>query len=237
MTAEEALQIVERILPPGTMTSVQATIFRRCWLDEDYAAIAKDLGYGYGYIRDAGAQLWRALSGVLHEPVKKKNFRALFQQRFNQRQFSFNSVALPLELPEFNAAHIQWLAQRYELNWSLTEAQQLMVWVGGHPYLVQLALYHLWTKTVTLDDIVQFTPAAIRVYAPYLQGILAILQSNLALSEVFRQILMASYSLYCNPLLISQLENLGLIKIEQGIPQVRCQLYQYYFSNQLSAIA
>lgn len=107
MTSEEALEIVEQILPPGALTPVQTLVFQRSWAGEEYAAIARELGYDYGYIRETGAQLWRSLSLALQEPVKKKNFRSLLQQRFSTpakllRQSTLAAKSIEMaEIPEF----------------------------------------------------------------------------------------------------------------------------------------
>ncbi|WP_416674959.1 hypothetical protein [Egbenema bharatensis] len=85
MTSEEALEVVERILPPGTLTSVKVLVFQHSWNGKEYRAIAKEAGYNECYIREAGAQLWRSLSEALQEPVKKKNFRSLLKQKFSNR--------------------------------------------------------------------------------------------------------------------------------------------------------
>ena len=85
MTSEEALEVVEQILPPGTLTSVKVVVFHHSWNGKEYRAIAKASGYDDCYIREAGAELWRSLSEALEEPVKKKNFRSLLKQKFSNR--------------------------------------------------------------------------------------------------------------------------------------------------------
>jgi hypothetical protein len=85
MTSQEALEIVEHILPPGTLTSVKVVVFRHSWDGKEYRAIAKEAGYDDCYIREAGAELWRSLSAALQEPVKKKNFRSLLKQKFSSQ--------------------------------------------------------------------------------------------------------------------------------------------------------
>jgi hypothetical protein len=118
MTAEEALEIIEQILPPGSLTAAQELVFRRSWLGEEYPAIAREAGYDYSYIRDIGAQLWRSLSKALKEPVKKKNFRALLQQRFNlqplllKQAIVSHPTILP-DVPEFPGGAVRLHSQFY----------------------------------------------------------------------------------------------------------------------------
>lgn len=441
MTAEEALEIVEQILPPGSLTTAQELVFRRSWLGEEYPAIAKEAGYDYSYIRDIGAQLWRSLSEALKEPVKKKNFRALLQQRFNlqplllrqattasspalaavpefpggavrlhsafyiehptlqakafaeiskpgsllriraaQRmgksslllrltdhakrlnyhtvnldfkradrdifssldQFlrwfcihvsyqleleprlnqywhsemgskasctlyltrylldrldaplllsfsefdliltehpqlawefltllqswheeakqvdglknlrlvlahstdipvlphlglsSLNTIGYPIELPELNLSQVQTLAQRYGLNWITTHAaQRLINLVGGHPYLLQLALYHLWTENVTIDQLLQEAPTLTGVYGDHLQSLLVTLQSNLDLVKALNQMIDQRQSVQVAPKVAAKLEMLGLIKRQGNLINFRCKLYHLCLSQHL----
>ncbi|HEY9619162.1 MAG TPA: AAA-like domain-containing protein [Crinalium sp.] len=92
MNVEEALEIIERILPPGTLTPVKVLVFRQAWMNKEYGLIAKESGYDVGYVREAGAQLWRSLSIVLKEPVKKKNFRVVLQQRFGSQAIGSQAI-------------------------------------------------------------------------------------------------------------------------------------------------
>jgi hypothetical protein len=57
-------------------------------------------------------------------------------------QSPFN-VGTNIELPEFTSAQVQDLAGRYGLGWSTHQVEQLMALVGGHPYLVRKAMYHI----------------------------------------------------------------------------------------------
>lgn len=54
------------------------------------------------------------------------------------------NVGVPIELPEFTPEQVQDLAQRQELDWDAVGSQglaPLLAMVGGHPYLVQRAIY------------------------------------------------------------------------------------------------
>jgi hypothetical protein len=106
MTSEEALEIIEKILPPGSLTSIKRQIFQQSWNGKEYTAIAKELGYDNSYIRDVGSQLWRSLSEILKEPINKKNFRALLQRKFLEeanliRKTGTDNLLHPSEEPEY----------------------------------------------------------------------------------------------------------------------------------------
>ncbi|MGP1383915.1 MAG: AAA-like domain-containing protein [Thainema sp.] len=58
-------------------------------------------------------------------------------------QSPFN-VGLSVRLPEFTPEQVDHLAQQHGLSeWHPGLTQSLMAMIGGHPYLVRLALYHL----------------------------------------------------------------------------------------------
>lgn len=79
INVSEALAVAEALLAPESLNKVQKTVFQYCWQGDSYAAIAKSIGYEYGYIKDIGAQLWRILSQALHQKVTKNNFRGVLQ--------------------------------------------------------------------------------------------------------------------------------------------------------------
>ncbi|NJK30720.1 MAG: protein kinase, partial [Acaryochloris sp. SU_5_25] len=60
----------------------------------------------------------------------------------NTNQSPFN-VGLPIDLPEFTLAQISQLADLHRLDWDESQTTQLQTLIGGHPYLIRLALYHL----------------------------------------------------------------------------------------------
>ena len=82
MQVEDALKLLDTLLPPGSLNTVKTLVFRESWDDKGYAAIAETAGYDADYIKIAAAQLWKALSHALGEKVTKKNFRSLLRQKF-----------------------------------------------------------------------------------------------------------------------------------------------------------
>jgi WD40 repeat protein len=82
MELEQALALLEQILPLGTLSTVRVQVFRAAWEGKGYPEIADSLGYDPDYVKGIGSQLWRALSEALGEKVNKRNFRFLLQQRF-----------------------------------------------------------------------------------------------------------------------------------------------------------
>ena len=82
MQVEDALQLLDTLLPPGSLNTVKTLVFRESWEGKGYAAIAESAGYDADYVKIAAAQLWKALSQALDAKVTKKNFRSLLRQKF-----------------------------------------------------------------------------------------------------------------------------------------------------------
>ena len=82
MQVEDALKLLDTLLPPGSLNTVKTLVFRESWEGKGYAAIAESAGYDADYVKIAAAQLWKALSQALDAKVTKKNFRSLLRQKF-----------------------------------------------------------------------------------------------------------------------------------------------------------
>lgn len=95
MNVEEALALVDDLLQPQRLTTLQETIFRECWEGRTYLQIAENSDYDADYIRVVGSRLWQMLSEACQERVTKNNFRAILRQQYRTRTVT----NLPLELP------------------------------------------------------------------------------------------------------------------------------------------
>ncbi|MCU0524366.1 MAG: AAA-like domain-containing protein [Elainella sp. Prado103] len=94
MNAEEALILVDTVLAPQRLNTIQELVFKQCFLGQTYQEIAEHFGYDYDYVRVTGYRLWQALTEVLGERVTKHNFRAVLRQRADQVA-SDGSIANP----------------------------------------------------------------------------------------------------------------------------------------------
>jgi hypothetical protein len=84
MTVEEALAIVDNVLAPERLSSVQELVFRQCWVGQTYQEIAESSGYDADYIRVVGSKLWQVISNAFGEKITKNNIRAVLRQRVRQ---------------------------------------------------------------------------------------------------------------------------------------------------------
>lgn len=113
----------------------------------EYPTIADDF---FGLLRawyeeaeygDSDSELWAKLRLVVVHSTE-------VYIPLNVNQSPFN-VGLSIELSEFSAEQVADLARRHGLNLQINMVERLMNIVGGHPYLVRVALYHI-AQEVTL---------------------------------------------------------------------------------------
>jgi len=146
----------------------------------------------------------------------------------NLNQSPFN-VGLPIRLPKLNAEEVRSLVQAYQLSDEVVEP--LTELVSGHPYLTQLALYHLWAGQVTLPDLLRQATGPVGIYANHLNHCLARLQGRKDLSEALREVIKAKTGIALALPIATRLESLGLIEFDSsGQAQPTCQLYQRFFT-------
>jgi hypothetical protein len=150
-------------------------------------------------------------------------------------QSPFN-VGTPIELPEFNREQVQTLCQRHQLFYTEAQIEQLMAIVGGHPYLIRLALYKMALNHITLDKLLKTATSERGPYTEHLRRQLVNLQEHPQLSEIFKTIVTTD-----NPIQIRELgpndfklKALGLIRVDDD-NQVTpwCELYRHYFKGRL----
>ena len=153
----------------------------------------------------------------------------------NINQSPFN-VGLPVDLPEFNSQQIQDLAARHNLNWSEAEVEKLMAIVGGHPYLVRVALYHISRSDSTLNELKETAIADAGIYSDHLRRQLWNLEEYPELAQGMREIVAAESPVPLKAMQAFKLDSLGLVKLQGNECVPRCELYRQYFRSHLSAI-
>jgi len=145
----------------------------------------------------------------------------------NLNQSPFN-VGLPINLRDLTAEEVQVLANAYGLSSEVVSP--LMELVGGHPYLIQLALYHLWSGQSTLQDLLHKASTPVGIYANHLNRCLANLQDEAGLAESFQQVVQADAGVNLELGVARKLESLGLIKFDDVChAKPSCVLYQRFF--------
>ncbi|MBD1913650.1 MULTISPECIES: AAA-like domain-containing protein [unclassified Leptolyngbya] len=150
----------------------------------------------------------------------------------NVNQSPFN-VGLPVELKAFTLEQIQDLVQRHGLDWPLEQTQQLMNLVGGSPYLIQTALYHIWHQDVTLAELLDPKTIPVGIYSEHLQRQHWALQQNPDLAAVFSKVVTASEPIPIELVQGFKLQSLGLVQMQGNLARSSCNLYAQYFRDRL----
>ncbi|HLO49478.1 MAG TPA: AAA-like domain-containing protein [Kamptonema sp.] len=168
------------------------------------------------------SRVWQSLRLVLVHSTELYVSLSINQSPFN--------VGLTLKLPEFTSEQVLDLAQRHGINLSNHQIEQLMKMVGGHPYLVHLAIYNLYYQG-TLEDLLKEAPTQMGIYKDHLQNLWIILQKEPELAAALEEIITTSSSVQLDPLVAYQLDSMGLIKFEGNNALIFCELYRLYFGE------
>ncbi len=150
----------------------------------------------------------------------------------NINQSPFN-VGLPIELPELTQEQVIELINRHELIFSDEEIKEFMNMLGGHPYLVRIALYHLAKAEINLTEFWQIAPTEEGFYYDHLRRHLTNLQSDPELLEVAKSVMRADNSRQIDSQSAFKLRSIGLIKFKGNEVMPLCNLYRYYFREVL----
>jgi AAA-like domain len=152
-------------------------------------------------------------------------------------QSPFN-VGLPIRLPTFDLEQTQTLALRYGLtltdNFELQDLISLRVMVDGHPYLLNLAFYHLCREEISMEQLLNGAPTQTSIYSEHLRSCLTILQQSLALSAAFREVVAANVAVCLKAIPAYQLESMGLVNLHGDMATPSCNLYRLYFRDRLT---
>jgi AAA-like domain len=152
-------------------------------------------------------------------------------------QSPFN-VGLPIRLPTFDLEQTQTLALRYGLtltdNFELQDLISLRAMVDGHPYLLNLAFYHLYREAISIEQLLNGAPTQTSIYSEHLRSCLTILQQSLALSTAFREVVAANVAVRLKAIPAYQLESMGLVNLHGDMATPSCNLYRLYFRDRLT---
>ncbi|WP_438861259.1 AAA-like domain-containing protein [Limnospira fusiformis] len=157
--------------------------------------------------------------------------------KLNQSPFN---VGLPIRLPFFTQEQVKDLAKRHGIeDTDGNLVTSLMDMVGGHPYLVRLALYHLVVtpdndkKSISdrLQKIISEAYTQGGIYHQHLCEQLAILKDQAELLQILQLIVMSNDGIIVEPIAAYKLESLGLVRLEGNQAIASCQLYRQYFQS------
>ena len=213
-------------------------VFKRANIAQEFLPLLR-----FWYEQARASEAWQKLRIVVIHSTEIYIALSLNQSPFN--------VGLPIKLSELTAEQVQDLARRHGLNWSDSyPIEQLMNMVGGHPYLVHLALYHLAILQQQnplsvardesaeelgrreLEELLIAAPTHSGIYSDYLRNQSIAIQQQPELASAFQQVVEAKNSVHLEPFIAYQLDSMGLVKLEGNNCSLSCELYRLYFQEQ-----
>lgn len=212
-------------------------VFKRANIAQEFLPLLR-----FWYEQARASVAWQKLRIVVIHSTEIYIALSLNQSPFN--------VGLPIKLSELTAEQVQDLARRHGLNWSDSyPIEQLMNMVGGHPYLVHLALYHLAILLqnplsvdrdesggelgrAELEELLIAAPTHSGIYSDYLRNQSIAIQQQPELASAFQQVVDAKNSVHLEPFMAYQLDSMGLVKLEGNNCSLSCELYRLYFQEQ-----
>ncbi|MFN6560146.1 MAG: AAA-like domain-containing protein [Nostoc sp. ChiSLP01] len=155
--------------------------------------------------------------------------------KLNQSPFN---VGITVTLPPFTLNQVQDLALRYGLEWAANSQgskrlEPLQAMVGGHPYLVSLALYHLSGEKMTLEMLLETASTPIGIYTQHLRELLNLLQKEPELMSAMQLVITSNEKVELDAIAAYKLESMGLVQLNGNQACVMCELYRLYFSQHL----
>jgi transcriptional regulator with XRE-family HTH domain len=170
--------------------------------------------------------IWQKL-----RPIVVHSTEIYIPLQLNQSPFN---VGLPIQLNTFCQAEVQQLAGRYGLDWEDgLQSERLMYLVGGHPALVNIALYHLSRGDITLEQLLETAPTATGIYNNHLQRHWATLEEQPELAQALDRVMNATTPIALDPILAYKLSSLGSIERSGDKVIPACKLYQQAFKNSI----
>lgn len=216
---EEAI-LAETSSPVWVLFDEADRVFKHPYRDDFFATLR-----GWHNLR-AVREHWRRFNLVIAHSTEPY----LWIQDLNQSPFN---VGYPIRLADFNAEQIEALNRQHGSPLKTNdELQQLLILLGGQPFLVRLAFYLLATNRWSLADLQNLMANDFGPFGDHLRRFIWGLQHNAPLKESLRQILRQQK---CDDEMhFLRLRAVGLIKGEtRDKVEMRCRLYEEYFKNHL----
>ena len=168
---------------------------------------------------------WRQLRLVLAHSTESYIPLDINQSPFN--------AGVPIELLEFNISQIFKLATIYSLDWHQSQIEKLMAMVGGHPYLISLALYAIATERLTLAQLLSEAPNETGIYQAHLYQQIQTLKQVPLLADALKKVVLSPEPVTLDSMQIYKLHSMGLVLQQNTQVIPRCQLYREYFRRVL----
>jgi transcriptional regulator with XRE-family HTH domain len=151
----------------------------------------------------------------------------------DMNQSPFNA-GVPVELLEFDAKQVLSLASVHGLSWQESQVEGLMNMVGGHPYLVRLALYEVSAGKLTLAQLLRDAPTEVGIFGHHLRRQLEVVHQASELAQALLKVVSSTEPVALDSMQIYKLHSMGLVHQQNNQVMPRCNLYREYFRRVLS---
>jgi hypothetical protein len=105
--------------------------------------------------------------------------------------------------------------------------------VGGHPYLVQRAIYYLSRQEITFEQLLQTAYTESGIYSDHLRGHLWNLREHPELAMAMKKVVETTNSVQLETMQSFKLQSLGLVRLDGNNVKPWCNLYARYFCDRL----
>lgn len=201
-------------------------------LDEADRVLTKNIGQDFFgliraiYNRGAIEQIWRRINWCIATSTEP----SYYLTDINQSPFN---IGLNISLPKFNYNNIISLASKMRIELHESEIHHIAHFLGGHPYLTHLLLFHVKSHPKIRSSYFSKDSASRGIFRDHLNRILINLASEEKLIQALKMILS---NRKCNDYdSIQRLETTGIIMTKGEEPVISSELYKQYFLSVLYA--
>jgi hypothetical protein len=105
--------------------------------------------------------------------------------------------------------------------------------VGGHPYLIRVALYYIAQQQLTLEQLLEIAPTEAGIYGDHLRRHLWSFQQHPDLAAAFAKVVAVDTGVELPSTQAFKLHSMGLVQLRGNHVTPRFELYRQYFRDRL----
>ncbi len=143
------------------------------------------------------------------------------------------NVGVEIELLDFTREQVLELANRYNAGLGKDDLKKITKLVGGHPYLLQKAVYAIAKQQLSLESFEMTATTEEGIYGDRLRAHLLNLEQYPELAEGMKKVVSSTSPVDLGTRINKQLHSLGLVAFEQNAIKPRYLLYREYFRDRL----
>ena len=171
---------------------------------------------------------WKKLRLVIGYSTEEYSLSDINESPFN--------VGEAIELSELSPSQVLTLADRYGLNWSEKEVQQLTSLIGGHPYLIQTSLSYLKLNSLELNEFLEVAPTEQGLFRTHLRRHMINLKEQPKLIDALKILVDKTEPVPLDFTERFKLYAMGLVHLQKNQVILRCQFYRQYLKDSLATL-